>query len=33
MGTVARFDPATDTTYEVVRNIAKTLRLDLTKMK
>jgi phosphonate transport system substrate-binding protein len=33
MGTVARFDPATDATYEVVRNIAKTLKLDLTKMK
>lgn len=33
MGTVARFDPATDATYEGVRNIAKTLKLDLTKMK
>lgn len=33
MGTVARFDPATDATYEVVRNIAKSLKLDLTKMK
>jgi phosphonate transport system substrate-binding protein len=33
MGTVARFDPATDATYDVVRNIAKTLKLDLTKMK
>jgi phosphonate transport system substrate-binding protein len=33
MGTVARFDPATDATYDVVRNIAKTLNLDLTKMK
>lgn len=33
MGTVARFDPTTDTNYDVVRNIAKTLKLDLTKMK
>ena len=33
MGTVARFDPATDQDYDVVRNIAKTLNLDLTKMK
>jgi phosphonate transport system substrate-binding protein len=33
MGTVSRFDPATDATYDVVRNIAKTLNLDLTKMK
>ena len=33
MGNVARFDPATDATYDVVRNIAKTLKLDLTKMK
>ena len=33
MGTVARFDPTTDKDYDVVRNIAKTLKLDLTKMK
>jgi phosphonate transport system substrate-binding protein len=33
MGVVARFAPATDANYEVVRNIAKTLNLDLTKMK
>jgi hypothetical protein len=33
MGTVARFDPTTDKNYDVVRNIAKTLNLDLTKMK
>jgi phosphonate transport system substrate-binding protein len=33
MGTVASFDPATDSTYDVVRGIAKTLNLDLTKMK
>ena len=33
MGTVARFAPATDSTYDVVRGIAKTLNLDLTKMK
>jgi phosphonate transport system substrate-binding protein len=33
MGTVARFDPTTDKNYDVVRNIAKTLKLDLTKMK
>jgi phosphonate transport system substrate-binding protein len=33
MGVVARFAPATDASYEVVRNIAKTLNLDLTKMK
>jgi phosphonate transport system substrate-binding protein len=33
MGTVARFDPTTDQNYDVVRNIAKTLNLDLTKMK
>jgi phosphonate transport system substrate-binding protein len=33
MGTVARFAPATDKTYDIVRGIAKTLHLDLTKMK
>jgi len=33
MGTVARFAPATDQTYDVIRDIAKTLNLDLTKMK
>ena len=33
MGIVARFAPTTDANYEVVRNIAKTLNLDLTKMK
>ena len=33
MGTVARFAPTTDANYDVVRNIAKTLKLDLTKMK
>jgi phosphonate transport system substrate-binding protein len=33
MGTVARFAPTTDANYDVVRNIAKTLNLDLTKMK
>jgi len=33
MGMVARFDPTTDENYEVVRHIAKTLKLDLTKMK
>jgi phosphonate transport system substrate-binding protein len=33
MGVVARFAPATDATYDIVRNIAKTLNLDLTKMK
>lgn len=33
MGTVARFAPANDKTYDVVRGIAKTLNLDLTKMK
>ena len=33
MGTVAKFAPATDQTYDVVRGIAKTLNLDLTKMK
>jgi phosphonate transport system substrate-binding protein len=33
MGMVARFDPADDARYDVVRGIAKTLKLDLTKMK
>jgi len=33
MGVVARFAPTTDANYDVVRNIAKTLKLDLTKMK
>jgi phosphonate transport system substrate-binding protein len=33
MGTVARFDPATDKDYDSVRNVAKALKLDLTKMK
>jgi phosphonate transport system substrate-binding protein len=33
MGTVARFDPTADQNYDVVRNIAKTLKLDLTKVK
>ena len=33
MGVVARFAPTTDANYDVVRNIAKTLNLDLTKMK
>jgi len=33
MGVVARFAPANDATYDIVRNIAKTLNLDLTKMK
>ena len=31
MGTVARFDPATDQTYDVIRHIASALKLDLTK--
>lgn len=31
MGTVARFDPATDKTYDVIRKIASALNLDLTK--
>jgi hypothetical protein len=31
MGTVARFDPATDQTYDVIRQIASALKLDLTK--
>ncbi|HRY06161.1 MAG TPA: phosphate/phosphite/phosphonate ABC transporter substrate-binding protein [Hyphomicrobiaceae bacterium] len=33
MGVVERFDPATDKTYDIVREIAKSLHLDLTKMK
>jgi phosphonate transport system substrate-binding protein len=33
MGTVARFDPATDADYDVIRKIAKILNLDLTKVK
>jgi phosphonate transport system substrate-binding protein len=33
MGTVARFDPITDKDYDSLRDIAKTLDLDLTKMK
>jgi phosphonate transport system substrate-binding protein len=33
MGTVARFDPITDKDYDALREIAKTLNLDLTKMK
>jgi phosphonate transport system substrate-binding protein len=33
MGTVARFAPTTDANYDVVRNIAATLKLDLTKFK
>jgi phosphonate transport system substrate-binding protein len=33
MGTVARFDPATDKDYDPVRDIAKALKLDLKKMK
>jgi len=33
MGVVERFDPATDQTYDIVREIAKSLHLDLTKMK
>lgn len=33
MGTVARFDPATDKDYDPIREIASTLKLDLTKMK
>jgi phosphonate transport system substrate-binding protein len=31
MGTVARFDPATDKTYDVIRKIASALKLDLTQ--
>jgi phosphonate transport system substrate-binding protein len=33
MGTVARFDPITDQDYDPLRDIAKTLNLDLTKVK
>ena len=33
MGTVARFDPATDKDYDPIRQIASALKLDLTKMK
>lgn len=33
MGTVARFDPATDKDYDVIRKVATILKLDLTKMK
>ena len=33
MGTVARFDPITDKDYDALREIAKTLNLDLRKMK
>src|SRR5262245_43491401 len=33
MGTVARFDPATDKDYDPVRKVATALKLDLTKMK
>jgi phosphonate transport system substrate-binding protein len=33
MGTVARFDPATDKDYDSVRKVATALKLDLTKMK
>jgi len=33
MGTVARFDPITDKDYDPLRDIAKTLNLDLTKVK
>ncbi|MET0537355.1 MAG: PhnD/SsuA/transferrin family substrate-binding protein, partial [Xanthobacteraceae bacterium] len=33
MGMVSRFAPANDQTYDVIRGIAKTLNLDLTKMK
>jgi phosphonate transport system substrate-binding protein len=33
MGTVARFDPATDKDYDAVRKVATALKLDLTKMK
>lgn len=33
MGTVARFDPATDKTYDPIRDIASALKLDLKKMK
>jgi phosphonate transport system substrate-binding protein len=33
MGTVARFDPATDKDYDSIREIASALKLDLKKMK
>lgn len=33
MGTVARFDPATDKDYDPIRDIATALKLDLTKKK
>lgn len=33
MGTVARFQPATDKDYDPVREVASTLKLDLTKQK
>ena len=33
MGTVARFDPATDKDYDPIREIASALKLDLRKMK
>jgi phosphonate transport system substrate-binding protein len=33
MGTVARFDPISDKDYDPLRDIAKTLNLDLTKVK
>lgn len=33
MGTVARFDPATDKDYDPIREIASALKLDLKKMK
>lgn len=33
MGTVARFDPIADKDYDALREIAKTLNLDLTKQK
>src|SRR3954453_13911237 len=33
MGTVARFDPITDKDYDPLRDIARTLNLDLTKVK
>jgi phosphonate transport system substrate-binding protein len=32
-GTIARFEPTTDAAYEVVRDTAKLLKLDLKKMK
>jgi phosphonate transport system substrate-binding protein len=33
MGTVARFDPATDKDYDPIREIASALKLDMRKMK